>query len=138
MKSMWLLFQGTFHRRDVGGMSNWLKTTMARQIKTFVFAFRGLELLLRTQPNATLHLIATVLVLLLGVMTNRTRWEQVSLCFAVGLVWIAESFNTAIEFLTDLVSPEWRPLAGQVKDLSAAAVLLAAITALAVGLVVFL
>ena len=56
---------------------------------------------------------------------------------ATGLVWVAESFNTALEFLTDLVSPEWRPLAGQVKDLAAAAVLLAAATALTVGVLIF-
>ena len=115
-----------------------ITTVIARRISSFRFAWRGLTILLRTQPNARVHLLATVVVLLLAVMTNRTRRDVALLLLAVGLVWVAETLNTAIEFLTNLVSPEWRPLAGQAKDLSAAAVLLAAMTALAVGLVVFL
>ena len=114
------------------------RTVIARRIKSFQFAWRGVTILLRTQPNARVHLLATVVVLLLAAMTNRTRLDWALLLLAVGLVWVAETLNTAIEFLTNLVSPEWCPLAGQVKDLSAAAVLLAAMTALAVGLVVFL
>ena len=53
-------------------------------------------------------------------------------------VWIPETLNTAIEFLTDLASPEFHPIAGQVKDLAAAAVLIAALGAAVVGVIVFL
>ncbi len=58
--------------------------------------------------------------------------------FCIGLVMVAEALNTSIEFLTDLVSPEWNDKAGQVKDLAAAGVLLSAITAIIIGIFVFL
>jgi diacylglycerol kinase (ATP) len=52
-------------------------------------------------------------------------------------VWLAEALNTAIEFLTDLVSPEFHPLAGKAKDVAAGAVLIAAIGAVVIGMFVF-
>mgnify|MGYP006267369755 FL=1 len=55
----------------------------------------------------------------------------------IGLVWMAEALNTALEFLTDLVSPEYHPLAGKAKDVAAAGVLLAALTALITGVLIF-
>jgi diacylglycerol kinase (ATP) len=66
---------------------------------------------------------------------NRTEWALVAL--AVGTVWSAELANTAIEALTDLVSPEYHPLAGKAKDVAAGAVLLAAFAALVVGALIF-
>ena len=111
--------------------------SVRRWWQSFGFAVRGLQLLLRTQPNARLHLLATVAVLVLGAFSLRSPRDWALVLLATGLVWVAESFNTALEFLTDLVSPEWRPLAGQVKDLAAAAVLLAAATALTVGVLIF-
>jgi diacylglycerol kinase len=84
-----------------------------------------------------LHLLATVAVLVLGAFSLRSPRDWALVLLATGFVWVAETFNTALEFLTDLVSPEWRPLAGQVKDLAAAAVLLAAATALTVGVLIF-
>ncbi|MEN9554457.1 MAG: hypothetical protein RLZZ232_743 [Planctomycetota bacterium] len=111
--------------------------SVRRWWQSFGFAVRGLQLLLRTQPNARLHLLATVAVLVLGAFSLRSPRDWALVLLATGLVWVAETFNTALEFLTDLVSPEWRPLAGQVKDLAAAAVLLAAATALTVGVLIF-
>ena len=111
--------------------------SVRRWWQSFGFAVRGLQLLLRTQPNARLHLLATVAVLVLGAFSLRSPRDWAIVLLATGFVWVAESFNTALEFLTDLVSPEWRPLAGQVKDLAAGAVLLAAATALAVGILIF-
>jgi diacylglycerol kinase (ATP) len=111
--------------------------SVRRWWQSFGFAVRGLQLLLRTQPNARLHLLATGAVLALSAFSLRSPRDWALVLLATGFVWVAESFNTALEFLTDLVSPEWRPLAGQVKDLAAAAVLLAAATALAVGILIF-
>ena len=73
---------------------------------------------------------------------QRARWQdelrtQRILIGAFALVWTAEIFNTAIEALVDLLSPERRPLAGKVKDLAAGAVLAAALGALAIGAVIF-
>lgn len=111
--------------------------SVRRWWQSFGFAVRGLQLLLRTQPNARLHLLATGAVLALSAFSLRSPRDWALVLLATGFVWVAETFNTALEFLTDLVSPEWRPLAGQVKDLAAAAVLLAAATALAVGILIF-
>jgi len=66
------------------------------------------------------------------------RWERVILFACITLVLAAEAFNTAIEFLTDLVSPDFHPLAKKTKDTAAAAVLICAIGAAIIGLIVFL
>ena len=73
----------------------------------------------------------------LGVYCRITRLEWALLALAVAGVWTAELLNTAIEALTDLVSPAWHPLAGKAKDVAAGAVLLAALGALVVGALVF-
>ncbi|MGB8168211.1 MAG: diacylglycerol kinase family protein, partial [Chthoniobacteraceae bacterium] len=65
------------------------------------------------------------------------RWEWAAVVGAIGLVWTAEGLNTAVEALTDLVSPGEHPLAGRAKDVAAGAVLCAATSAAVIGLVVF-
>jgi diacylglycerol kinase (ATP) len=67
---------------------------------------------------------------------NGTEWAL--LIFAMAGVWSAEAMNTGFEFLCNVASPEPHPLVRQAKDVAAAAVLLAAIAAMAVGLIVFL
>ncbi len=98
----------------------------------------GIASLVRSQANARIHLLAAVLVVLAGFYfgLNRTEWCLIALSIAV--VFAAEGFNTALEHLTDLVSPDHHPLAGKAKDVAAGAVLLAAIGAAAVGALVFL
>ena len=73
----------------------------------------------------------------LGFGLGITRGEWVVVCLCIGLVISAELFNTAIERLVDLVSPQRHPLAGQVKDIAAGAVLVCALAAIAVGLIIF-
>ena len=101
-------------------------------------ALRGLKALLATQANARIHAGLTALALALGWWLELTPAEWLFLICAVGLVWIAEAFNTAVEFLVDLVSPHRDPRAGLVKDIAAGAVLAAALTAGAIGAVLFL
>jgi diacylglycerol kinase (ATP) len=104
---------------------------------SFRHAWRGLRLLVRTQANARLHLAATVLVVIAGLVLRVSRGEWGLLALASGLVWAAEALNTAVELLADRVSMEHDARLGRVKDLAAAAVLLAAIAAVVVGAVVF-
>jgi diacylglycerol kinase (ATP) len=78
-----------------------------------------------------------LVVLTAGWLLNLSATSWAIVLLATGLVWTAEAFNTAVEFFVDLVHPEWHPNAGRVKDLAAAAVLLAAITALVVGVLIF-
>ncbi|MGH1365255.1 MAG: diacylglycerol kinase family protein [Calditrichia bacterium] len=109
---------------------------MAR-IRSFRFAFKGVYTLITTQHNCRVHAAASILVLVLGwyLQVNQTEW--LILILAIGLVWMAEALNTAIEFLGNAVSLEQHPLIGHAKDVAAAGVLIAAITAAIVGGVVF-
>lgn len=107
------------------------------RIDSFRFAIRGLILLLKTQPNARIHAAVTVAVLAAGWLLGISRTDWIGVLLAAGLVWAAEALNTAIEFLTDRVSPEWTIEAGRIKDVAAAAVLLAAIAAAIIGCLVF-
>jgi len=105
---------------------------------SFKFAFKGMTAVFRSEPNMHLHVLASMVVFVMAYRFEVTRTEWCLLVFCVGLVWMAEIFNTSIETLTDLVSPEQHVLAGKTKDLAAGAVLMAAITAVVVGLIIFI
>jgi len=100
-------------------------------------ACRGVFHLVRTQPNARIHVLATMGTVALGVWLNISPLEWAVLALAIGLVLCAEALNTAIEHVVDLVSPQWHPLARDAKDVAAGAVLLASLAALGVGAGVF-
>ncbi|MBF9253076.1 diacylglycerol kinase family protein [Pontibacter sp. 172403-2] len=105
--------------------------------KSFKYAFKGISAVFRSEPNMHLHALASMIVFIMAFRFKVTRNEWCILVFCVGLVWMAEIFNTAIETLTNLVSPELHPLAGKTKDLAAGAVLMASITAAIIGLILF-
>lgn len=108
------------------------------RLKSFQFAFQGLSDLFRTQPNTKIHLLAAAGVLAGGFYFELPAGEWCLLILAIALVLAAEAFNTALEYLTDLVSPGHHELAGKTKDVAAAGVLLTAVGAAAVGLIIFL
>jgi diacylglycerol kinase len=107
-------------------------------LKSFRFAWKGICVLLATERNARIHLLISALVITLGICCSLPSTLWALLFLAMALVWMAEALNTALEFLTDLVSPEYHPLAGKAKDVAAGAVLLTACFAAAVGICVFL
>lgn len=109
-----------------------------KQLKSFTFAWKGILTCAGHEQNITFHLIAAIIVLAAGFCfgISRTEWMVVMLC--IGTVIAAELFNSAIERLVDMVSPEWEKTAGEVKDIAAGAVLLTAIAAAIVGIIVFL
>jgi diacylglycerol kinase (ATP) len=109
---------------------------MHSRLPAFRHAFRGLGYVLKTQKNAWIHSVATLVVIGLGLWLNLDFQEWVPLVVVIGLVWLSEAFNTAVEVLTDLVSPEPHPMARVAKDTAAAAVLLAALTSVVIGLLV--
>lgn len=112
--------------------------SLRKRINSFRYALQGLSELFRSQPNARIHLFVTVAVVALGFYCHLSRLEWVAICICISLVLTAEALNTALEYLTDLMSPDYHPLAGKAKDVAAAAVLLAAIGAVVVGLILFL
>ncbi|NDW12812.1 diacylglycerol kinase family protein [Bacteroides sp. 214] len=108
------------------------------RLRSFVYAWQGIIILIRNEHNAWIHLFAVITVTALGFIFSitATEWIAVILCF--GLVLAAEAFNTAIEKFVDHVSTEHHPILGKVKDLAAGAVLICAIAAAIVGLIIFL
>jgi diacylglycerol kinase len=115
-----------------------LPPSINNRILSFSYAIKGLSVFFKTQIHARIHLISTILVTGAGLYFHITNTQWCLVILAMGMVLSAEAMNTAIEFLTDLVSPEYHPLAGKTKDVAAAAVLLASIAAAAIGLLIFI
>lgn len=108
------------------------------RILSFGFAIQGLFTFFKTQHNAWIHLLAAIVVITAGFVLKVSHTEWCWLIISIGFVFAAEMFNTAIEFLTDIVSPQFHPIAKKVKDVAAGAVLIAALAAVAIGSIVFL
>ncbi len=111
--------------------------SIGKRFESFRHAFRGVATMVRTQHNTWIHLAATLLVVLLGFLLSLTVFEWVAIALAIGLVWVAEALNTAVESLADEVSQGQRELIGKAKDVAAAGVLFAALSAFVVGILVF-
>lgn len=114
-----------------------MKYDLKKQLRSFGYAWQGIRCCVGKEQNLSFHLIATVITVIAGFLLgiNRTEWMMVILC--IGVVIAAELFNTAIEALVDLVSPQRHPLAGKVKDIAAGAVLICAAMAAIIGLIIF-
>ena len=113
------------------------KSELQKRIDSFGYAFRGIFYIFRSQKNVWIHSIITVLVIIFGVSLGLSSLEWILIIFAIGFVFAAEAFNTAIETWVDKISPGYDKKAGKVKDAAAAAVLIAAITAAAIGIIIF-
>ena len=109
-----------------------------KQLRSFGYAWKGIRCCVGKEQNLSFHLIATVLTVIAGFLLDiaRSDWMIVILC--IGVVIAAELFNTAIEKLVDLVSPQQHPGAGHGKDIAAGAGLVCAATAAIIGLIVFI
>lgn len=92
---------------------------------------------MKTQHNAWIHSIAALTVIVAGFYFSVSRAEWALIVFAIGMVFAAETFNTAIEMLVDKISPEQNEVAGKIKDLAAGAVLFSAIAAAIIGVLIF-
>jgi len=110
--------------------------SLASRARSFQHAGRGVAVLLSGQPNTWIHAAATVAVVALGLYLEVSSLDWCALILAITAVWVAECLNTAIEVLADAISSDWDPLIGRAKDIAAGGVLIAAIGAVAIGLVV--
>ena len=108
------------------------------RIRSFRFAFEGLNSFFATQHNAVIHLLMTILAFVAALFFNVSKAETVAIVIAAGFVWAAELFNTAIEKLADTISEDFHPSIKFIKDVSAAAVLISAIAAFITGAIIFL
>src|SRR6187399_318123 len=114
------------------------KFSFRGRLQSFHFAFEGVISFFKTEHNAWLHLTATIIAIFFTALLPCTQTEILFIVFAAGLVWTTELFNTAIERLADLTTTEAHPKIKFIKDISAAAVLITALTALITGCIVFI
>ena len=108
------------------------------RLRSIKFAYDGIEAFFASQHNAIIHFYFTLFVLLAAVFFKVSATELVLLVVVAGFVWAAEIFNTAIETMMDHLSPDEHPRVKYIKDLSAAAVLIAAVSAAITGLIIFI
>lgn len=108
-----------------------------RRLNSFGYAVQGLSSAFRSEINLRWHVLSAGLVIAMGLYVGLTGTEWALISLAIGLVWMAELFNTAIEVVVNLVSPGRHPLAGKAKDIAAGAVLIASLTAAAIGTFIF-
>jgi diacylglycerol kinase len=114
------------------------KFSFKSRLKSFGFAINGLRSLLKNEHNSRIHLFAALVVLISGLLLKINLSEWVLVTIVIGLVFVTELINSAIESLADRVDPEWNDLIGKAKDYSAAAVLVSAIIALISGCLIFI
>ena len=117
-------------------MKNWFEL-ITKLLKSFGYAWHGIVLATREQLNIKLHFLAITVVICAGLYFRVTVWEWCWLVLCFGMVLSSELFNTAIENLVDLVSPEHHPLAGKVKDVAAGAVVVTAGISVIIALLIF-
>jgi diacylglycerol kinase (ATP) len=112
--------------------------SISARLNSIGHALDGIALMLRTQHNAWLHLAATIIVVVAGLILGLPTEGWLALILAIVIVWIAEALNTAFELLCDVASPDFHPIVKAAKDVAAGAVLLSVIAAIIVGTIVFL
>jgi len=113
-----------------------MKSFIISRIRSFGYAFRGWWHVLRTQQNAWIHAIISTAVIIISLWLRLPARDLAVLLITIAMVWAAEFFNTAIEAVVDLASPVQHPLAKVGKDVGAAAVLIAALASIGVGLLI--
>jgi len=94
----------------------------------FGYAFKGAWDLLRNHAPSKIHMLALVGMVAVSWWLEFPMWKWILVVMCSGMVLAAEALNTAVEYVVDLVSPEYNELAGKAKDVAAAAVLFTALS----------
>ncbi len=109
-----------------------------RKLKSFQYAFKGFVIAAGEEDNFQIHIVLFIFAVLAGVFFQISLIEWLFVVGASGMVFSAELFNTALEELCDMLRPTHDPHVAKIKDLSAAAVFVASIAALVIGLIIFI
>jgi len=112
--------------------------SIAKRLKSFGFAFNGLRILFKEEHNSRIHLFVTVVVIIAALLFELNTYEWIAIIFSIGLVITVEIINTTVENIADFLTTKKNDKIKKIKDLSAAAVFISAMTALTIGLIVFL
>jgi diacylglycerol kinase len=113
------------------------KFSLKSRLQSFRFALNGLRSLLKYEHNSRIHSIAAISVIILGILMKIDLTEWILLIIVIGMVFITELLNSALESFADSIKPEWNDMIGKAKDYSAAAVLIAVIISLLAGVIIF-
>lgn len=108
-----------------------------KHLASYKYALSGIWFAFRYEPNMAIHLIAAVAVLIVNYVLTISRADWLITLILIGVVWMAEIFNTAIEKLADRVTKDRDPIIGQVKDLAAGAVLVICIVAVICAFIIY-
>lgn len=108
------------------------------RLKSFTYAFQGWKVLINDEHNARIHLVAAIGAIVAGFVLNISPGEWIIIVMLIGLVFAAEAFNSAIEYVCNFISPQYHELIKKIKDLAALAVLFIAISAFVSGLIIFI
>ena len=111
---------------------------LKKVFKSFVFAARGVRILISSENNFQFHFVAMFAVIALSWYMDITTTEWLFVLLCIALVFSSEAINTAMEKLCDKVEPKFSKEIGQVKDVAAAAVLLAALFAAICACIIFI
>lgn len=113
------------------------RLTLTARLKSFGYAIAGIMFMLKTQHNAWLHGVATLAVIALAVYCDVSASDWRWLIVAMGMVWVGETINTAVEYVCDVVSPDYNHAVKHAKDIAAGGVLIAAVASLVIGVLTF-
>ena len=114
------------------------KSTRQGITNSFRVAISGIIEVVKEERNIKIHILATVLAIILGIVLKISTGEWCKITIVIGMVIAGELMNSAIETLVDVVMPNYDIRAKRIKDVSAGAVLVLAISALVVGVIIFI
>jgi len=114
------------------------KFSTIERIKSFKYAIKGILSLIKEEHNARVHLSASILVLMASIYFRLDKIEMLLIVFCIGLVFVTELINTAIENVANHIEPNWNETIGKIKDYSAGAALISVIASVITGLTIFL
>lgn len=108
------------------------------RIRSFKHSFDGIKSFFEVETNAWIHLLSTIIVLVASIFFGVSSIEWMFITISISLVWITEIINTCIERISDLITKDFHPAIKLIKDLAAGAVLIAGLSALVCGVVIFI
>ena len=111
---------------------------LKNRLKSVGYAFKGAILLLKTEASIKIQFAIAILVTIAGFYFNISYTEWIIQILAIGLIMSAEGLNTAIESIADFIHPEHNPKIGFIKDIAAGAVFISAVSAVAIGLIIYI
>jgi diacylglycerol kinase len=129
--------QRSYRMTDLNIPRDSQRFTLHGRVKSFSYALQGISFMLKTQHNAWLHAVATATVIVSAFYFNVSAIDWRWLITAIAMVWVAETINTALEYVCDVVSPDFHLSVKHAKDIAAGGVLIAAIAAVIIGLSTF-